>query len=88
MPKPHIKINYTPINQRLRSAGDNDGKSKHFCSSAVLCVIFTRQMVKTCVISLRVIDSPNARDQSMFSVFHTFSVEDQTIAGYIHATQA
>ena len=38
-------------------------------------------MVKTRVIRLRVIQGPNARDQS---AFHTFLVEVQTNAGYIH----
>ena len=34
-------VNTTSNNQRLRSAGDNDRRSKRFCSSAVLCVSFT-----------------------------------------------
>ena len=38
-------------NQRLRSAGDNDWRSKRFCSIAVLCVKF------------HVRDSQNMRDQ-------------------------
>ena len=42
----------TSNNQRLRSAGDNDRRSKR--SSALLCVSFTWQMVKTRVIRLRV----------------------------------
>ena len=33
----------TSNNQRLRSAGDNDRKSKRFCSIAVLCPSFTWQ---------------------------------------------
>ena len=40
-----------------------------------LCVIFMWQMVKTCVIRLRVIDGPNARDQIGFCAFHSFLVE-------------
>ena len=32
--------------EAIRSAGDNDRRSKRFCSSAVLCVSFTWQMVK------------------------------------------
>ena len=30
----------TRNNQRLRSVGDNDRRSKRFCSSSVLCVSF------------------------------------------------
>ena len=70
----------TSNNQRLRSAGDNDRRSKRFWSSAVLCVSFTRQIVKTRVVRLRVIDGPNARDQSALRAFHTFLVEVQTNA--------
>ena len=36
----------TSNNQRLRSAGDNDRRSKRFCANALLCVCFTWQMVK------------------------------------------
>ena len=78
----------TSDNQRVGSAGDNDRRSKRFCSSAVLCVSFTWQAVKTRVIRLRVIEGPNARDQSAFCGFHTFLVEVQTNAGRIHATCA
>ena len=53
----------TGNNQRLRNAGNNDRKSKRFCSNAVLCVSFTLQMVKKRVIRLRVFEGPNARDQ-------------------------
>ena len=43
------------ITKRLRrSAGDNDRRSKNVCSSAVLCISFTWQMVRTRVIRLRV----------------------------------
>ena len=31
----------TSNNERLRSAGNNDRRSKRFCSNAVLCVSFT-----------------------------------------------
>ena len=51
----------TSNNQRLRSAGDNDRRSKRFCSSAVLCVNFTWQMVKTRMIRLRVMEGPKGR---------------------------
>ena len=54
----------------------------------VLCVSFTLQMVKTRVIKLQGIEGPNARDQIAFYAFHSFLVEVQTNAGYIHATLA
>ena len=34
---------------------------------------------------LRVIEGPNAHDKIAFSAFHSFLVEVQTNAGYIHA---
>ena len=52
----------TSNNQRLGSAGDNDRRSKRFCSNAVLCVSFTWQMVKTRVIRLRGVEGRDARD--------------------------
>ena len=69
------RVQTSNINQRLRSTSDNDRRSKRFCSSAVLCVGFTWQMVKTRVIRLRVIEGPNARDQIVFYAFHSFLVE-------------
>ena len=45
-------------------------------------------MVKPRAIRLRVIDGPNARDQIGFCAFHSFLVEVQTNAGYIHAMHA
>ena len=78
----------TSNNQGLESPGDNDQRSKRFCSSAVLCVSFTSQMVKTRMFILRVIEGPSTHDQTAFSAFHTFLVEVQTNAGYIHATHA
>ena len=45
-------------------------------------------IVKTRVIRLRVMESPNARDQIAFCAFHSFLVEVQTNAGSIHATHA
>ena len=64
------KYQQTPLqtsnNQRLRSAGDNDRRSKGFCSIAALCVCFTWKLVKTRVIRLRVREGPNARDQIPF----------------------
>ena len=56
---------------RLRSARDNDRRSKRFCYNAALCASFTWQMVKTCVIRWRMI-GPNARDQIAFNAFHSF----------------
>ena len=37
----------TRNNQRLLSVGDNDRRSKRFCSNAVLCISFTWLIVKT-----------------------------------------
>ena len=71
-------------NQRLRSAGDNDRRSKRFCSSAVLWVSFTWQMVKTRVISVRTIESPNTRDQITFCTFPSFLVKSKRmLASYM-----
>ena len=61
-------------NQRLESAGDNDRRSKHFCSITMLCVSFSWQIVKARVIKIA------------FSAFHSFLMEVQTNAGYLHAT--
>ena len=67
------------------------------CAS-VLCLSFTRGVVKTRLIRLRVIESPyrqlrrqegpNARDQIALGGFHSFLVEVQTNAGYIDARHA
>ena len=71
----------TSNNQRLRNAGNNDRRSKRFCSNAVVCVNFMFQMVKTRVIKLRVFEGSNARDQiARFHTFHSFLVEVQTKA--------
>ena len=70
------------------SAGDNDRRSKHFCSIAVLFLSFTWEIVKARVIRLRVIESPNARDQIAFCSFHSFLVEVQANASYIHVAHA
>ena len=79
----------TSNNQRLRSAGDNDRRSKRFCSIDVLCVSFPWQVVKTRLIRLGVIEGPNARHQVVFfCVFYSVLVEVQTDAGYIYATYA
>ena len=42
--KRYCITNATSNNQRLRSAGDNDGRLKSFFSNAVLCVSFKWQM--------------------------------------------
>ena len=55
----------TSNKRRLRSAGDNDRRSKRFRSSAVLCVSFTWQKVKPRVNRLRVIEGSNSRYQIM-----------------------
>ena len=64
----------TRNNQRLRRVGSNDRGAKRFCSSAVLCVSFTWQLVKTArVIKIRVIEGPNVHDQIAFCAFHSVS---------------
>ena len=50
-------------NQRLESAGDNDRRSKRYCSIAVLGVSFAWRRVKTRVIRLRGEKGREARDQ-------------------------
>ena len=80
--------NTTGNNQMLGRRRDNDRRSKRFCSNTVLCVSFIRQMVKIRVIRLRGVEGRNARDQITFCAFHSFLVEVQTNAGYMHATHA
>ena len=46
------------------------------------------QMVKTRMIILRMTEGPNVRDHIKFCAFHSFLVEVQTNAGYIHAKHA
>ena len=41
---------------------------------------------QTCVIRVQVIKGPKAHDQTALCAFHSFLVEVQTNAGYIHAT--
>ena len=50
--------------------------------------LVSRDRVKTRVISLRVIEGPNARNQIALCAFYSLLVEFQTNAGYIHATNA
>ena len=56
-------ISCTSNSQRLRSAGDNDQKSKRFW-----CALYKFQGV----------DNPNARDQTAFWAFYSFFLEVQT----------
>ena len=84
----HLFKNTTGNDQMLGRQRDNDRRSKRFCSNTVLCVSFTRQMVKIRVIRLRGVEGRNARDQITFCAFHSFLVEVQTNAGYMHATHA
>ena len=41
-----------------------------------------------CMIRLRVMEGPNARDQIPFCALHTFLLKVQMDAGYIHAMHA
>ena len=45
-------------------------------------------MVEIRVIRLRVFEGLKARDQITFYTFHSFLVEVQMKAGYVHATHA
>ena len=56
----------------------------HHCA----LVSFKWETVKTHIIRLQVIEGPNARDQIAFCAFHSFLVEVQMNAGYIHAMHA
>ena len=56
------------------------------CCALCTPVSFTWRMVKTYSIRSQVVEGPNARDQSASCAFHTFLVEVQTNAGYIHVT--
>ena len=86
----NLKVSYNPMNrtcdtapltiitsnsQRLGNAGDNDRRTKRFCSNAVLCVSFTWYMVKTRVIRVRGVEGRNACDQIAFCTSQTFLVE-------------
>ena len=82
------KLVITKALQKLGSAGESDRRSKHFCSNAVLCLSFTWQKVKAHVIRLPGVEGRNAPNQIAFCAFHSFSVEVQTNAGYIHVTHA
>ena len=62
-------------NQRWQSVGNNDRRSKRFCSNAVLYISFTWQMVKTRMIRIQVIEGPNVHDQIALRAFCSFLVE-------------
>ena len=83
-----LKWNYyiTTNNQTLGRAGDNDQRSKRFCSNAVLCLSLTLQIEKTRVIRWRRVEGRNARDQISFCAFHSFLVKIQTNALRMLAT--
>jgi len=87
--KNHWEIHLTSNNQRLGSAGDNDRSSNGFCSSAVFCVRFRWQMVKTrggtMVYEALKVQTPLIK---VFCAFLSFLVEVQMNAGYKHATHA
>ena len=88
MPKLWIWIiNITSNNQRLWCAGNNDQRSKNFCSNiqGALRKFHTTDGQNTCD-QITGIEGPNARDQIAFFTFH--SLEVQTNAGYIHAMHA
>ena len=77
---PEVLFSNKTSNQRLGSAGDNDRRSKRFCSNAVLCVRFAWQIVKTLVIRLRGVEGQDAGDQIAFCAFYSFLLEVQTNA--------
>ena len=66
--KLYVSFNAITLNSTLvitkgyRVGVINDRRTKHFCSITVLCVSFTRQILKTLVIRLRVIEGPNVHD--------------------------
>ena len=52
--------------------GDNNQKYKYFCSISLLCISFTSQMVKTCMITLQEVEGWNAHNLITFSTLHSF----------------
>ena len=72
----------TSNKQRLGNTGDIDQRSKRFCSNAVLYASQNTQHLITRV------EGQNTRDQIALCAFHSFLVEAQMNAGYIHATHA
>ena len=84
-----IPYNYTSNNQRLRSANDNDQRAKHFLLQSWALPKFHMTDIQNvhdqiCVIRFQVIEGPNAYNQIAFCAFHSFLVEVQTNAGYVH----
>ena len=69
----------------LRSAGDNDRRSKRF-----RCALRTFHVKagQDSVIRLRVIEGPYARQQIAFWAFHSFFVGVQMNANYLHVRHA
>ena len=75
---------HTNNDQRLGRVGDNDQRSKRFCSNAVLCI----KVEKTCVIRVQGVEGRNTHDQIEFCVFHSSLPEVETNTGNIHAMHA
>ena len=61
----------------LMSVGDNDRRSKCFCSIAVTFRKFYVQIFNTHLIRLRVTEGPNMNDQIESCAFHSFLEEVQ-----------
>ena len=79
-----IQREITSNHQGLGTVGNNNRRSRHFCSNGVLCTSFTWYMNKTHVIRVRVIEGPNVRNQIVLCAFHWFSVEvKQILATYM-----
>ena len=70
----------TSNNKRLRSAEDNDRMS----NASVSRDRYYSQNMSEQITSYKL--GPNAPDQMAFSAFHSFLVEVQMNAGYIHVT--
>ena len=69
-------------NQRLGNAGDTDQRSKRFCSNTVL---YASQNTQHLIMR---VESQNAHDQIVLCAFHSFLVEAQMNAGYVHVMHA
>ena len=78
---------YTSNNQRLRSAGDNDW-SKRFCSSVVLCMTITCQVVKTSVIRLRGVDRSSKHAWSACVLWIPFILSGSPNECWLHTCDA
>ena len=64
--------------------GNNDWRSKRFFSNAVIYVADGQNTHD----QIQGIEGPNMHDQIVLCVFHSFLVEVQANAVYIHATHA